>query len=206
MSIEVYAMNLKNFLDEPTEKYLHLFSQKRREKILSYKFNADRIRTIFAELLARSVIAKKISQPIEKIFIDRDENGKPYVVGDFFKISISHSKNWAAVSIGEVASGIDVEEDFSAALEIAQNFFCPNEYFELINLPENIRGEKFLCMWTLKESYFKLSGDEDFLQVDHKNICGKNFFPSEGVVISCCAEKFSLPKKIVTVYNPSTLF
>lgn len=61
---------------------------------------------------------KKMSRTIEEIQIERDHSGKPYVVDSKLKISLAHSKNWAACSIDEVASGIDVEENFADALAV----------------------------------------------------------------------------------------
>ena len=47
--------------------------------------------------------------------------------------------------------------------------------------------------WTLKESYFKLTGDKNFLQVDCEKILdgkhdviGKNFFLNDGAVVGVC--------------------
>ena len=123
----------------PVEKFLKYFTVRRQEKILRYKFTADRNRTLWTELLVRSVIAKKISRPIEEVLIERDELGKPYVVNSEFKISLAHSENWAACSVGEVPSGIDVEENFADALAIAQNFFTAQEYRQLCNVDGRAR-------------------------------------------------------------------
>ena len=187
MSVEVYFLHLKNFLDRPIEKYLHLFSDERREKILRYKFLADRNRTVWAELSARSIAAKKMSRTIEEITIVRDEKGKPYLLEGNLKISLSHSKNWAAVSIGETESGVDVEENFEDALGIAKNFFPAKEYLKLRSLPEEKLGENFLKLWTLKESYFKMTGIENFWETDCEKIPGKNFILPEGAIAACCA-------------------
>ena len=71
MSVEVYFLHLKNFLDRPIEKYLHLFSDERREKILRYKFLADRNRTVWAELSARSIAAKKFLDAFKNYVADK---------------------------------------------------------------------------------------------------------------------------------------
>ena len=86
--VEVYLLNLASRLEEPVEKFLHYFAPNRQEKILRYKFTADRNRTIWAELLARSIIAKKISRTIEEVQIERNENGKPYVVDSKLKLTL----------------------------------------------------------------------------------------------------------------------
>ena len=204
--VEVYLLKLTDRLDEPAEKFLHLFTEERREKILRYKFAADRNRTIFAELLVRSVIAKKISRPIEEILIERDFCGKPHVVDGNLEISLAHSENWAVCSVGEVPSGVDVEEDFSDALAVAKNFFLPQEYQKLCELDGRARAEKFLCLWTIKESFVKFIGrgiDETFSAIDaeeilsgQSSIVGKNFFVGEAVA-GVCTSRGCLPKNFI---------
>ena len=170
---------------------------------MRYKFTADRNRTIWAELLARSIIAKKIFRTIEEIQIERDRNGKPYVVDGSLMISLAHSKNWAACSVGEIPSGVDVEEDSSDALAIAENFFTAQEYRQLCNVYGRARAEKFLSIWTIKESFAKLTGrgiDEKFSAIDatkilsgNGKIVGKNFFLN-GAVVGVCSERNCLPE------------
>ena len=200
--IEVYLLNLTSQLEKPVEKFLHYFTANRQKKILSYKFTADRNRTLWTELLVRSIIAKKMSRTIEEIQIERDNSGKPYVVDSKLKISLAHSKNWAACSVSEVASGIDVEENFADALAIAQNFFTAREYRQLCNLDGWAQAEKFLCFWTIKESFAKLTGRklDDALTVDcsdilsgNNSIAGKNFFLN-GAIVGVCTERNYLPK------------
>jgi len=195
--IEVYVMNIADILNQPIEKYLHFFSRERQKNILRYKFNADRNRTIFAELLVRSVIAKKISQLIEKIFIDRDENGKPFVVGNFFEISLSHCENWVACSLGDVPNGVDIESDSRDALEIAKNFFTAEEYKNLCALNSEERKLQFLKYWTLKESCFKCTGDLIF----DENFGGKNFILSDGAVLGIYYKKIDFSQAKVRFTN-----
>lgn len=193
--IEVYLLKLTDRLQEPVEKFLHYFTPKRREKILQYQFTADRNRTLWTELLVRSVIAKKFSLPIEEIQIERDMNGKPYVVDSRLMISLAHSANWAACSVGEVPSGVDVEEDFTDALTVAENFFTAQEYQQVCNVNGWARAEKFLSLWTIKESFAKFTGrgiDENFNAIDALEILsgrgaivGKNFFVNKAVVGVC---------------------
>ena len=154
------------------------------------------------------IIAKKMSRSIEEIQIERDRNGKPYVVDGSLMISLAHSKNWAACSVGEVGNGVDVEEDFSDALAIAQNFFTAQEYQQLCNLDGQAQSKKFLSIWTIKESFAKFTGrgiDDDFAAIDtaeilsgRGNVVGKNFFVS-GAVVGVCSERDSLSETFTVV-------
>ena len=181
-------MNIAAVLNEPVEKYLPLFSLERQKNILRYKFNADRNRTIFAEMLLRYAISKKFSLPIEKIIIERTNAGKPYVVGNFLEISLSHCGDWVACSFGEVPNGVDIENDSADALEIAKSFFPLAEYKILQKLDGEERNLQFLKYWTLKESRFKCTGDINY----NENLLEKNFILQDGTVVGISI----LPQKL----------
>ena len=92
--VEICVMNISEILNQLIDRYLKFFSDKRQKNILRNKFNADRNRTVWAELLLRYSISKKFSVPFEKILVDRDESGKPFLIGNFLEITLSHSGNW----------------------------------------------------------------------------------------------------------------
>lgn len=197
MSVEIFAVNVSTQLNQPVDDWLKIFLPERQEKILSYRFNADRNRTLWAELLAKNIIAEKFFCPLEKVKIFRDDEGKPHIKNFPAEISLSHAGNWIVCSIGEMKSGVDVEIDSNGAIEIAENFFLPSEYEKIISLPKDLQGRQFLIYWTLKESYFKLTGDKNFLQADCEKILdglnkviGKNFFLNDGAVVGVCTYKY----------------
>lgn len=194
MNVKIFAVNIAAQLNQPVDDWLKFFLPERREKILSYRFNADRNRTLWAELLTRYAVAEKFSCPIEKVRVYRDATGKPHIFGLPVEISLSHSGNWVVCSVGEVKSGVDVETDSEEALGIAKRFFLPSEFEKIISLPQSLRDRQFLIYWTLKESYFKLTGDENFLQADcekilggNERVIGENFFLSDGAVVGVCS-------------------
>lgn len=203
--IEIYALKLTERLERPVESFLWLFPPERQGKIMSYRFSADRNRTLWAELLVRSVLAEKLSRPIEEIAIEQDERGKPYVFGGGWEISLSHSRNWAVCSIGEWPHGVDVEEDSASALMVARQFFTSQEYRAVESLDGQARARVFLQIWTIKESFVKLVGqglDETFGQVDSRNllagngrIAGRNF-SAGNAVIGLCAPRGTLPQEV----------
>lgn len=193
MSINLFAMDISSRLNETVAAQLKLFSRERQEKILSYRFNADRNRTLWSELLVRYVVAEKYSCPLEKVQVYRDAAGKPHIANLPAEISLSHAGKWVVCSVGTSNSGVDVEVDSSDAEEIAAKFFLPSEHERIVSLPKEQSNRQFLTYWTLKESYFKLTGAENFLQVDCEKILsgtgeviGRNFFLSDGAVIGVC--------------------
>ena len=159
MSVNLFVVDISARLNDSIDDWLKLFSTERQKKILSYRFNADRNRTIWAELLVRYVVSEKFSRPLEKVQVYRDARGKPHIADLPAEISLSHAGNWVICSVGTISSGVDVEVDSTDALEIARNFFLRGEFEKIASLPENLQRRQFLTYWTLKESYFKLTGD-----------------------------------------------
>ena len=143
MNVEIFAVNISARLNDSVDNWLKYFSVERQKKILSYRFNADRNRTVWVELLARHVVAEKFACDIEKVTIYRDDTGKPHIKNFPVEISLSHAGNWIVCSVGEVESGVDVEIDSTNSIEIAQNFFLPSEYKKIISLPQNLQGQQF---------------------------------------------------------------
>ena len=193
MNVEIFAVNIAEKINQPVDDWLKFFLPERREKILAYRFNADRNRTIWAEILARYAVAEKFSCTLEKVKLYRDAKGKPHIDALPIEISLSHAGNWVVCSLGEVESGVDVEIDSRGAVEIAERFFLPSEYEKIISLPQDLQGRQFLIYWTIKESYFKLTGTEHFMHADCEKILegdgkiiGKNFFLNDGAVVGVC--------------------
>ena len=194
--IQLHLINL-DAADLSAERYLPLFSEERRREILSFRLERDRRAKILAEILVRGLAAQKMSCPVEEILIERDERGKPWILNSPLQISLSHSRSWAACTVGTVKSGVDVEEDFSDALETAKFFFAPQEYFSISRLQGDERRRKFLSLWTLKESYAKFLGtglDEEILRLDieglqtRANFFCRNFYLEGGAVVGVCTE------------------
>ena len=204
--MEVYAMNLAQQLKDPAEPFLRFFSPERQKQILRFWFAEDRNRTLWTELLVRSVIAKKTSRSMEEISIEREENGKPHVTDSRLQISLSHSKHWAVCSVGNIPSGADVEEASTDALAIAEHFFTAKEFQALRKLDEKSRSKAFLRIWTIKESFVKLTGqsiDECFRTVESAEILsgtgsvtGRNFLLGNAVIGLCTQHGRLLPDTV----------
>ncbi|MBF0287251.1 MAG: 4'-phosphopantetheinyl transferase superfamily protein [SAR324 cluster bacterium] len=87
-----------------------------------------------------------------------------------FRFNLSHTE--ALVSCGVVLEtdiGVDVEDThrITSSLEIAENFFSPQEVFDLSRLSEDAQQDRFFDYWTLKESYIKARGMGLSLPLEH---------------------------------------
>jgi len=82
------------------------------------------------------------------------ESGKPYLENDpLFHISISHSKNYCALSAGVVEIGIDIEE-ISERIERISDRFVHHDEVKLIGQDRLVGLTR---LWTMKEAMFKLN-------------------------------------------------
>ncbi|MBQ9564422.1 MAG: 4'-phosphopantetheinyl transferase superfamily protein [Synergistaceae bacterium] len=202
--VEIYLLNIAERLEKPVEFWLPLFSQERRGAILKYRFNADRNRTLWAELLARVLIAERTGQDLESVILWRDPAGKPHCAEPGVHLSLSHSGPWVACSVGGTPSGVDVETGRVVSLDIAKRFFLPGEYRHLKSLAERGGDWKrdFLRCWTLKESCLKCLGLKEWGSVDCAALlagkgrtAGRNFALPDGSVAGVCAERDALPER-----------
>ena len=208
MKTDIYLLNIEDRLNNPVDEYLKYFSSERAEKILRYKFNADRNRTVWAELLARKLIAERTGKNINEIKIFRASNGRPYCGEEEIFFSLSHSGNWVACSIGNVLNGVDVEKlDRKLDINIAKKFFLKSEYEKIITLDEDEQRKKFFEYWTLKESCLKCMDLSEWTGVDCEKLInsgneieGKNFYLSDSVV-GVCTEKGKLPENLIILYH-----
>lgn len=102
------------------------------------------------ELMAVERLLAKIGHP--NVSVSHNPDGSPFIRGVDLKISISHSRRFAAIAFGESAGfGIDIEEPRPAQLKkVAPRFLTPNELNYYSSLPDGL-----LKAWTLKEAAFK---------------------------------------------------
>ena len=224
MRTEIYVLNIESRLENPVDEYLKFFSASRVQKILRYKFNAGRNRTIFAEILARKLIAEKTGKNFNEIEIFRDENGKPFCNEPGIFFSLSHSGKYIACSIGENSNGIDIELlNRKIDLKVAERFFLKSEYEILKSLDESERAKKFFEFWTLKEAALKCFNLREWTNVDcekllnentvnyfgmQHNAAGKNFYFANEAIIGLCVEdnkNNNLTEKINFLKNNSEL-
>ncbi|MBR5973555.1 MAG: 4'-phosphopantetheinyl transferase superfamily protein [Clostridiales bacterium] len=153
-----YAVNISDIREiREVPDLLELVSSERKGKIARFRFEKDKIRCLFAEVLLRYALQNQydISNPV----IGRDQYGKPYLADHpelFF--NLSHSGDWVVCGIGDQKLGIDVERMEQIDLSIADDQFSMEEATYLSSLPKEEKLSSFYTIWTLKESFTKLDG------------------------------------------------
>ncbi len=153
-----YAVNISDIREiREVPDLLELVSSERKGKIARFRFDKDKIRCLFAEVLLRYALQSRfnISDPV----IGRDQYGKPYLADHpelFF--NLSHSGDWVVCGLGDRKLGIDVERMEQIDLSIADDQFSREEAAYLSSLPKEEKLSSFYTIWTLKESFTKLDG------------------------------------------------
>lgn len=118
------------------------------ENMLGYKLENNNSKRQQEQLVVRVLIKTLLNRNIEILY---KESGKPYLTDGLF-ISVSHTKNYAAVSLSSKKdTGIDIEAISDKVIRVRKRFISDSEYIcednELIHL---------LIHWAAKESLFKI--------------------------------------------------
>lgn len=191
-------------------------SLERRARADSYRFQKDRNLSIAAAALLDIGLASFGLREKDMAY-GRTAEGQPlFINAPHIHFSISHSENKVAVAFSDGDVGCDIELMSDIGMDVAERFFCRQEYEEIIALQgaeERIRA--FYRCWTLKESYMKAKGKGMGLPPDSFRISGGTVFgnvPDSGFVFLspdsfagyecalCCRPDSGTPKiEIVSV-------
>lgn len=196
--VYLYALNIRT-LPDPAEHpdVLGYVSDERKERILKYLQTDGRKRSLGAGILLREVLPRFGASP-EKMRIR--EGGKPETDGISF--NLSHSGDLVICAVGEKEVGCDVEKIAKAPERIAERFFHPGETAYLKNCPEEKRNVEFYRLWTMKESYIKMTGEGMRLSLDRIE-----FLPGmekvrvrrDGELLSCHIREYEIPGYRISV-------
>lgn len=219
----IYVLDLSNFERKDILNELKcLVSEVCRKKAEKFYFEADAQRTIGGELLVRYHILKNMNIANEKIEFSYSEYGKPYIKNaKDLNFNISHSGDYIICGWSKNEIGIDIEKIRSIDLEIANKQFSYPEYKYIISDKE-LAYERFIKIWTLKESYTKYLGkglmipfNSFGISIDNANNCQLNTSLEhskvylklceylEGYIVSECSEDDS--KIIIREINLDTI-
>lgn len=134
-------------------------TNERRKKTESLRFPKDRRLSLGAELLLMQGLEQLEMNPEEMLY-HYGANGKPYLAGgQEVYFNLSHSEEIVICAISSQEIGCDVEKISDINLKIAKRFFEKTEYEMLMNQKTaESRREMFFRLWTLKESFLKLTG------------------------------------------------
>lgn len=151
--IKLYLADISVLGDPQSDKSkISLLPQERQIKILKHKLADDRRRSLGAGMIINKILYENNTDVNS---IHYGSNGKPYADNIFF--NVAHSGKFAFGISSDKEIGCDVEIIKNAHLDIAKRVFTESEY-NYISKSEN-SSNTFYKLWTIKESYIKLSGE-----------------------------------------------
>ena len=191
--VHVYVADITGLPDPlGTSQVMEGLSEERRQKIVRYKQSEGRRQSLGAGLLLRQALARHGTQETG-VYIG--ENGKPEVKGICF--NLSHSHNMVVCAISKKTVGCDLEKEESSEKEkIAERFFHGTETAYLKN-----RKDEFFRLWTMKESYVKMTGEGLRLPLDQFEIRFEERAKiyRDGRACACFIKEYEIPGYRLTV-------
>lgn len=150
--MKLYRINIHNFEDPlQNKRLLELVGTERRKKVIRYRMPDDRKRSLAAGLIIRKILNEN---GLSEDSLKYSENGKPLADNLFF--NISHAGDYVVGVSSDREVRCDIEKIVDAPLEVADRFFHLKEA-EYIKSAED-KNRAFFTLWTLKESYMKMTG------------------------------------------------
>ena len=142
-------------------------SEERKEKILKFKNEADRKRSLMAGIMIRDNLAEYgISQGDIKV----TDNGRLYVDEAYnIDFNISHSGNYVLMVIGDGRLGCDIELVRDRNTSVAKRCFTKGELDWITKQDDETLG--FYRIWTARESYAKMTGEGILLDFKKYGVC-----------------------------------
>lgn len=160
------------------ERALGFVSEERRERVKKYKFEQDRLLSLYAALLARMSISMFCGISNDNMHFYKEKMGKPKFLGDeSIDISVSHTKNCILCSVVRSnCIGVDIEKCENAPFDIMAHVFHEKEIeYILQSVTEEEKCYRFFEMWTRKEAYGKYLGCGLTKEVLHYNTLTREF-------------------------------
>ncbi len=161
--INVYYTKVFPFLEENTFlAQLEKMDERRKNKILRIREPMARSRSIAGDWLLHRLLFEKwgfTSEELLNLSLEYEEGGKPYLAGrKDISFNISHSGDYACCAIGEAPVGIDLQKKVPVRERLWERFFTAADNQKLQECSEKEREALFFRMWSIKESYMKLTG------------------------------------------------
>lgn len=169
--IRIYRADIAQLPDEEAvERNMVFLDETRKRKVNQCRNLGDKRRSLLAGFLIQEGAKdwmweesglQKESAPLSLSY-GFSEYGKPYLRGGMdLHFNLSHSGNCIVCAFSDEEIGIDIQMHRKRQGDIVRRFFSREDKELLEKMAEGGMGsdEAFYCMWTVKESYMKLTGE-----------------------------------------------
>ena len=153
--VKLYVADISSLPDPlSVPEELKKLPVERQQKIHKMKQENSRKQSMGVGLLLQKVLALYHMQD-SQVFVG--EHGKPMVDG--LEFSLSHSGNLVICAVSDKPVGCDVEKIRKAPKGVAERYYSDTERAYLSRFLEDEYDREFFRLWTLKESYVKMTGE-----------------------------------------------
>ena len=136
---------------------LGAMTEQRRTKVMAFKHEQGRKLSAAAYMLLCKALREEYGINEAPLF-EYSEHGKPAIVGHpEIYFNLSHCRSVAACVVSSSPVGVDVEEVREFKDSLARYVLNDDEYAMVSSSSQPAR--EFIRLWTMKESYLKLTGD-----------------------------------------------
>ncbi|MBN1272594.1 MAG: 4'-phosphopantetheinyl transferase superfamily protein [Candidatus Aminicenantes bacterium] len=132
---------------------------RKREKIKRYWRWHDAHRALLADLLLRRLLSLKTNLPPSHFSFSLEKYGKPFLSdGNSLHFNVSHSGEWVVCIFDNGPVGVDIEQIKDIEYGLFEDCFACGEWEFLQDAGFSESLKRFYQLWTLKESYIKMTG------------------------------------------------
>ncbi len=138
------------------QQYRSSLSLREQQRLDGFKRPLPQLAFLLGRVLIRHLLATYLGRAPADIAIALSRNGKPYVVGTDWHISISHSQQMVAVVLAPYPMGIDLEQHAHLAkmLPQADLYLNPQAAQDIWQAEQPL--DRLACYWTALESSVKI--------------------------------------------------
>lgn len=191
--IKICLLNAENVSEDNASALLGYIPEERRNCISAKKNTADRLGSLFGELLVRREIIRSFGVKNTDIRFEHGLHGKPLYIGsDNFHFSVSHTKSIIAAAFSDHPVGIDIESADRKAYNIAKRC-CTADELAFLDVSDK-KDREFIRIWTKKEAFSKLTGEGIGMDYRTFSVLSDNritTFEHSGYFISAASEYLS---------------
>lgn len=200
--VKLYVADISNLPDPlSVPEILQRLPLGRQQRIHSMKQEKSRKQSMGVGLLLQKVLALYHMQD-SKVFIG--EHGKPMVDG--LEFSLSHSGDLVICAVSDKSVGCDVEEIRKAPKGVAERYFSDSEQEYLDQFSGEEYDKAFFRIWTLKESYVKMTGEGMGVPMEEYEVivddCARVI--RDGGVQGCYVSEVEIPGYIISICAESS--
>lgn len=163
-SVDVFIASVRAFGARLEDPALPL-SAAERQRAARFHHVSDRWEFVLGRLMARHLLAERSGVAPAAFEFAENAHGRPEVgqpvLESPLRFNLSHSGGLVACVIGGTLQvGVDIERLDRPPIDprVIRRYCSADEQAALAGLPDAMRHERFLELWTLKEAYVKARG------------------------------------------------